>query len=254
MRTRARSWARAWAKGRLWWAEVAMLTAVYVGYEWVRARMHSEATTALVNARRIQGWEAWAHVDVELWLNRALERVSWLASAADAYYQSTQLVVSLGVLVLLWHFRRAAYGRLRAVLVVVTLTALVTYWLAPTAPPRFALPGAVDTLAAHPVLLVGDSTVTGWVNLYAAMPSLHVAWAVWCALAAEVALTSRARHLAWLYPAATTWVVLATANHYLLDALAGAGIVALAWMLSAVPRLSFSPARSKNRKGVVYAP
>jgi hypothetical protein len=69
-------------------------------------------------------------------------------------------------------------------------------------------------------------TIAGLINNYAAMPSLHVAWATWCAVAVVVATRGRWRHLAWLYPLTTTVVVLATANHYLLDALAGALLVA----------------------------
>jgi hypothetical protein len=65
------------------------------------------------------------------------------------------------------------------------------------------------------------------VNLYAAMPSLHVAWAVWCAVAVATATHTRWRHLAWLYPVATTFVVLASANHFVLDAAGGAAITAL---------------------------
>ena len=65
------------------------------------------------------------------------------------------------------------------------------------------------------------------VNLYAAMPSLHVAWAAWCAAALVAATRGRWRHLAWLYPAATTVVVLATANHFLADAAAGLAVTAL---------------------------
>jgi hypothetical protein len=66
------------------------------------------------------------------------------------------------------------------------------------------------------------------------MPSLHVAWAAWCALAVVTATRGRWRHLAWLYPAATTLVVLASANHFVLDAagglaLAGLGMLAASW-------------------------
>jgi len=72
---------------------------------------------------------------------------------------------------------------------------------------------------------------TSLVNLYAAMPSLHVAWAAWCATAIVITTGTRWRHLAWLYPAATILVVLASANHFLLDtagglAVAGLGVLA----------------------------
>jgi hypothetical protein len=65
------------------------------------------------------------------------------------------------------------------------------------------------------------------VNLYAAMPSLHVAWATWCAVAVITATCSRWRHLAWLYPSATVLVVLASANHFLLDAAGGLAVLGL---------------------------
>jgi hypothetical protein len=59
------------------------------------------------------------------------------------------------------------------------------------------------------------------------MPSLHVAWAAWCAAAVVIATRGRWRHLAWLYPAATTFVVLASANHFVLDVAAGLAVMAL---------------------------
>ena len=65
------------------------------------------------------------------------------------------------------------------------------------------------------------------VNLYAAMPSLHVAWATWCAVAVITVTRSRWRHLAWLYPWVTVLVVLASANHFLLDAAGGLGVLGL---------------------------
>ena len=65
------------------------------------------------------------------------------------------------------------------------------------------------------------------VNLYAAMPSLHVAWATWSAVAVITATRSRWRHLAWLYPWATVLVVLASANHFLLDAAGGLAVLGL---------------------------
>jgi hypothetical protein len=60
------------------------------------------------------------------------------------------------------------------------------------------------------------------------MPSLYVAWAAWCAVALVAATRGRWRHLAWLYPAATTFVVLATANHFLADAAGGLAVTARA--------------------------
>jgi len=91
--------------------------------------------------------------------------------------------------------------------------------------PTLTVSGLTDTLVVNNIL--GARHVhEGLVNLYAAMPSLHVAWAVWCAAAIVLAARSRWRHLAWLYPMWTTFVIVATANHFFLDAIAGVGILA----------------------------
>jgi hypothetical protein len=98
----------------------------------------------------------------------------------------------------------------------------------PVAPPRFAVPGMNDILLSRDILGSADPHgVTSAVNLYAAMPSLHICWAAWCAAAVVTATRSRWRHLAWLYPAATTFVVLASANHFVLDVIGGLTIAAL---------------------------
>ena len=91
--------------------------------------------------------------------------------------------------------------------------------------------------AAHP------RGATSLVNLYAAMPSLHVAWAAWCALAVVTACRSRWRRLAWLYPAVTTLVVLASANHFLLDAAGGLAVAGLGLLAASRPAVTFSRGR-----------
>src|SRR5258706_13882176 len=83
-------------------------------------------------------------------------------------------------------------------------------------------------LVSHHVLGAADPHGPGrLVNLYAAMPSLHVAWATWCAVAVITATRSRRRHLAWLYPWVTVLVVLASASHFLPDAAGGLAVLGL---------------------------
>jgi hypothetical protein len=75
------------------------------------------------------------------------------------------------------------------------------------------------------------------------LPSLHVAWAAWCATAIVITTRSRWRHLAWLYPAATTLVVLASANHFLLDAAGGLAVTGLGMLAASRPGRPASPGR-----------
>ncbi len=116
-----------------------------------------------------------------------------------------------------------------------TIGANIVFWTWPVAPPRFAIPGLADVLTAHNVLDSADPHgVTGAANLYAALPSLHVCWATWCAVAVVTATRSRWRHLAWLYPAATTFVVLASANHFVLDVAGGVAVTVLGLVVSRI--------------------
>ena len=108
-----------------------------------------------------------------------------------------------------------------------------------------------DILVTRDILGAADPHgATSLVNLYAAMPSLHVAWAAWCATAVVIATRSRWRHLAWLYPAATTLVVLASANHFLLDAAAGLAVTALGMLATTgPPRPSRTCTRVRQSRG-----
>jgi membrane-associated phospholipid phosphatase len=113
---------------------------------------------------------------------------------------------------------------------VTTAVGFVCFWLLPVAPPRL-LPGSfgiVDTMRATGTGHVESTLISTAGDQYASMPSLHVAWAVWCALALYPVLRHRAlRVLVAAYPVMTTLVVVATGNHYLLDAAAGALLAGL---------------------------
>ena len=183
---------------------------------------------AIAHAAGLWRAERWLHLDIEPSLNHLAAARPVLAETAGYYYGLAHFIVTALVLAWLWLRRQAAFGPLRSALVLATTAANVVFWTWPVAPPRFAVPGMTDVLVRDRILGAGrphgpDSLV----NLYAAMPSLHVAWAAWCAAALVAATRGRWRHLAWLYPAATTVVVLATANHFLLDAAAGLAVTAL---------------------------
>lgn len=123
------------------------------------------------------------------------------------------------------------YLRTRRALVASTGVALAVYLLLPVAPPRM-LPGFVDTAAVHGQSVYGDAGASALANQYAALPSLHVGWAVLVALACITAGRSRWRWLWLAHPVVTVGVVVVTANHFWLDAAAGAALVALAWHAS----------------------
>jgi hypothetical protein len=209
-------------------AEVAIVAAGYAGYTLVRLAVRASRPVAIAHAAGLWRAERWLHLDIEPSVNHLAAARPVLAETAGYYYGLAHFIVTPLVLAWLWLRRPAAFGPLRSALVLATTGANVVFWTWPVAPPRFAVPGMADVLVRYRILGAGgphgpDSLV----NLYAAMPSLHVAWAAWCAAAIVAATRGRWRHLAWLYPAATTVVVLATANHFLADAAAGLAITAL---------------------------
>ncbi len=208
---------------RLPWAfEVASIGIGYGVYALVRLLVPS--TAAVQHAYTVLDLERGLHIFHELWFNAFLAQHHWLIEFASYYYASAHFVVT--PIFLAWLFLRHGwvYPMLRSALVLATVIALAIYATWPLAPPRFVVVGAVDTVFDHPVIWARGGAAE-FVNEFAAMPSLHVGWAVWCAVAAVVVLRSPWRHVAWAYPLMTTWVVVATANHYVLDAVGGTVVV-----------------------------
>jgi membrane-associated phospholipid phosphatase len=137
-------------------------------------------------------------------------------------------VVTFALLAWLWWSRPALYQRLRLQLVIVNLIAFVVFWRYPLAPPRmFPGLGYNDVIASsHAFVSWHSGALVHDADQFAAMPSLHVAWAAWCGLAIWQLYRRRAvAVLAIAYPLLTALVVVATGNHYLLDVVAGGATV-----------------------------
>src|SRR6185312_1456668 len=101
------------------------------------------------------------------------------------YYFFAHVLVTLAVLVCLWWARPALYRRMRTQLVLINLIAFAIFWRYPLAPPRmFPGLGYRDVVAlSHAVVSWHSGVLVQDADQYAAMPSLHIAWALWCALA-----------------------------------------------------------------------
>jgi hypothetical protein len=158
----------------------------------------------------------------------------WLVVVTGLYYGILHFAVTPLVLAWLRARRPDRYVSLRNTLVGISVAALIVYWLLPLAPPRLSVPAVIDTMKVNDILSAGSPHgLAALANQYAAMPSLHVAWAVWVALAVVVAFpSSRVRNLAWAYPVLSTLVVMATGNHFLADAVDAALLVWAAWAVS----------------------
>lgn len=145
-----------------------------------------------------------------------------MVQACNLYYATMHFGVLFVFLLWLFVAHREHYGRVRTTIVLVTLTSLLLQ-LIPVAPPRL-LAGFVDTAQQY-----GQSVYSLGLapDQLSAMPSLHVGWAVLIAWVVVRVSASRWRWLALLHPAATVFVVVATANHFWLDAIVAVALVAL---------------------------
>jgi hypothetical protein len=160
------------------------------------------------------------------------------AALASAWYYIVfqGAVTAIVGIVLIW--RRVPTFRLhRNALIAITLSGLVAFWMYPVAPPRM-LPGYHDVIAIA-VPSFTSVVETNGAAQFASLPSLHVAWALWVAIAAcTVVRRPLLRAAVWLYPVATVTDVLATANHYLLDVVTAPGLLLLGYAIALIPALA----------------
>jgi PAP2 superfamily len=219
------------------WVEVVVLGSLYAAYSATRGVADGSVAGALRTGWDIMRLERRLHLDPELALNHWLGGVAVLAVICCYYYATLHFIVTPVVLIWLHRSHPGKYVYARWTLSVATLVSLGGFFLFPTAPPRMlAGSGFLDTMTRFHDWgwWAGDASAAprglgGIANQFAAMPSLHCAWALWCGWQ----IARNARHLpvriaGALYPAGTVFVVMATGNHYFLDAVAGWAVLGFA--------------------------
>lgn len=212
------------ARRRRWWLEALLAVAGYELYGLVQGVTNDERAVALRHGRDIISLERGLHIWVEPAMNAWVAAHHFIAQAANYYYELSHVLITGLTLIWLWRRHPDSYARWRNALLAMSLAALVVFWTFPVAPPRFAAP-LTDTLLRYDTL--GAVHEGGLVDLYAALPSLHVAWAVWVAAAVTSESSRRIAAVSVVYPAMTCLVVLTTANHYVVDVAAGAALAAV---------------------------
>ena len=227
--------------------ELLIVFVLVFAYDRIRDLATSHPRESLANARDLLRWERWAHIDIELPFNAWLSGHHSLADFASWYYQLAHLTVTLLVLLACYGLRPDAYRPARNALLAINAIGLAVFWVYPVAPPRL-LPGGgfVDT-----AVVTGAASASAASNPYAAMPSLHIAWAVWTALVALLVVRGRYPRVIWAaYPMLTTVVVIATANHYVLDVVAGFAVALVAVVVPAVGPSLLQVIRSREGPSV----
>lgn len=207
---------------RRWQFELLLIVVAYEVYRATRIAVTGSRTTALAHAERVIRIEKWLGIFWEGSVYRALAHYPAVAHVLDFYYGTVHFVVPALALLLLYVWRPARYRRWRNIYGWMLALGLVGFALYPVIPARllpgsFHIGGSSTAIPPHRNVFAWDAD-----NPYAAMPSLHAAWSAWCSLALwPLARTRLVRALLVAYPLVTAFVVVATANHYLLDVAAG---------------------------------
>jgi hypothetical protein len=200
------------------------LTRGTFGESWQLAQRHSDE---IVRFERNLGmfWE-W---DVQRWA----QSLPGLPAVLGALYVGLHVVATIAALVWVYRRHREHFALLRTVLVTSSAFALVLYAVYPAAPPRLAGLGIADTVTDHTGINLNSELLGQLYNPIAAVPSLHFGYALIVGVTVA-ALSTRlwVRVLGALYPVAMLFVIVATGNHFWVDAAAGGLVVAAAWIVA----------------------
>jgi hypothetical protein len=214
--------------------EVAIGLGVYVLYLLASRRKRGEAgrLQAAKNAERVVALERRLGIHVEPRLQELLLPHRRLLGVLNVAYVVSNAALTVGWLMRLYFRRHPEFHRFRRAAVATTLVCQPIFYFFPCAPPR-SLDHFVDTIADVSGFDLDSGAVAQLYDPLAAMPSIHVAYAV--VTAAGIATASEStvlRAVAPAYPPLVAGVVFVTANHYVLDALAGAAVAGVALRLS----------------------
>jgi hypothetical protein len=223
-----------------WWGELLFVAIFYFVYSFVRNLHHGNEHEAYEHALDIIRWQKSLGINHEQAIQAWALGSRTFIIACNYFYGSLHFIVTGGVMIYLYRKWANDYPVWRNTLAIATGLALIGFAFFPLLPPRLLESyshihyGFVDTLAKDPAFWSFNSGAVNKIsNQFAAMPSVHCAWALWCACA----LVPRLRHvwakvLAAIYPVTTVTVIVVTANHYFLDAVGGFLVFGVGYLLA----------------------
>jgi membrane-associated phospholipid phosphatase len=233
--------------------QISFFVLAYAAYRLVRGFAEGDANAAFAHARDLISFERTAHLFVEPSIQAWASGSRFVMELASWLYVNAQGPITIAALVYLYMRHNGSFYFVRNMFLIAMAIALVGYAVFPTAPPRF-MPewGFIDSVSdftpfnvSHP-----SASMSALFNQYAAVPSMHVAFALMIAWPLARLSRRRAVKVAWAtYPLLMTFVIVVTANHFIVDALLGALTAGIsAWAAARLARVrlnawSFSPAR-----------
>ena len=237
-----------------WAIEVLIFATALLIYQLSRALVVGKPSTAFENAAGIINWEKGSGLFVEPTIQQWVLGHIQLTEALNWFYLYGHWTITPLFFIWLYKRRRRVYPYVRDAFLVANAIALVVFMVYPVAPPRLAgaSDGLVDTLSKISNVDLHGGALSGWFNPHAAVPSMHFGYAMMIGMVGLVLLRSwPLRLIAVAYPVLVFFTITGTANHYVLDSLAGGLTVAIgfiavwAWMTA---RGSFHPAQARIRR------
>jgi hypothetical protein len=208
--------------------EAALVLGLYAVWQYAGSLSVARVDEGFANGRAVWRAEQFLHLPSEVTFQRMLLDVGPVMQFLHAFYAIVHVPALIACLVWLFTFHRDKYPSLRTTLALMTGACLLIQ-LAPVAPPRmYPAIGFVDSAARYGQSVYGKLG-TGIADQLSAMPSVHVGWAAFVALAVIVASEKRWRWWILAHPAITIVAVTVTANHWWLD-----GAVAIGLMFAAL--------------------
>ena len=248
-----------------WWKEVLIIGSFYALYTLTRNRFGSIQVSdtdvplhAFNNAMKMIRVERALGLYHEETIQEMFLAHDWFIKLLNTYYGTAHFVVTIGVFIVLYRRRKDVFPLYRNALAAMTGLAIVGFALFPLMPPRLLdapCPpadfggaciahemrnyngatnfGFVDTLDVYGGPWdFDDSSIAKMSNQYAAMPSLHIGWASWCAFGMFPLMRKRWTKVAtMLYPASTLFTIIVTGNHYWIDGIGGLIVLGLGFLI-----------------------
>ncbi len=224
--------------------QVSLFVLAYFAYRVVRGFAEGDAKAAFAHARDLISLERGMHLFVEPSIQAWASGSHFVIVLASWLYVNAQGPITIAALLYLYLRHNRSFYFVRNMFMIAMGIALIAYLVFPTAPPRF-LPewGFTDTVASFTPVNVSHTSVSmsALFNPYAAVPSMHVAFALMIGWPLARLVRSPVVRVLWLlYPFLMTFVIVVTANHFIVDALfgamtAGASAYAASWLGRARP-------------------
>jgi PAP2 superfamily protein len=228
---------RALRRRRYGLTQIVVVVASVQAYEGFRRVLDPDWPAAMANARRIESLERWAHIAWEQSLQNALLGLPELVHAANLFYFVGHFLLTGVFFVWLYRRSRPDFRLFRDAFLAATAIALFIHWQFPTAPPRLADIGLLDTLRQFSGIDIGSTHASSYYNPVAAVPSLHAAYAVGVGIGLVRLAGMRATQiLGIVYPAAVVWTIVVTGNHFIFDAVAGVAVLGVGFGVARVAR------------------